>query len=140
MGIAIPHALARTGAEIRHSLPCGAGEKTEGFFRPLPEARLRKSLIFANRVWGRYTPTSAGEQSAQIAFLYYRAKLASSILCADMGLLSRYFRSKCSEQRMVIDQGSTRIPLAEVRQIPDPKIGKYPNSPSSFVSVHIFVL
>jgi hypothetical protein len=48
------------------------------FSSPLPEARLRKISIFADWVWGRYTPTSAGEQSGQMAFLYYRAKLALS--------------------------------------------------------------
>jgi hypothetical protein len=31
----------------------------------------------AHWVWGRNAPTSAGEQSGQMAFLYYRAKLAS---------------------------------------------------------------
>jgi hypothetical protein len=48
------------------------------FSSPLPEARLRKISIFADWVWGRNAPTSAREQSAQFASLYYRAKLALS--------------------------------------------------------------
>jgi hypothetical protein len=52
--------------------------KNDGFFTTLAGGKTAYFLKNANWVWGRNAPTSAGEQSAQIAFLYYRAKLASS--------------------------------------------------------------
>jgi hypothetical protein len=77
---------------------------------------------------------SHGYKKGKIEFLGPMAKLAPNlwgrmlarwcvenvrfvcpIFCADMGLLSRYFRSKCSEQRMVIDQGDTGIPAGVER-------------------------